>query len=74
MMLIDAKAIVSDVLNRHPSTMRVFIDHGMACIGCVIAPYHTIDEACAEYNLAVEGVMREMAKAIKNASDIELKA
>ncbi|MDE2167282.1 MAG: DUF1858 domain-containing protein [Alphaproteobacteria bacterium] len=69
MIIIDPKATVSDVLNHHPSTMRVFIDHGMACIGCVIAPYHTIEEACAEYNLGVESFVREMAEADESASN-----
>jgi hybrid cluster-associated redox disulfide protein len=68
MMLIDPKATVSDVLNLHPTTMRVFIDHGMACIGCVIAPYHTIAEACAEYNLAAEKFVREMTDALNGSS------
>lgn len=70
-MLIDTTAMVSDVLNRHPSTMRVFIGHGMACIGCVIAPYHTIEDACAEYNLEVDSVMREMRHAVGTAHDVE---
>lgn len=68
MIAIDPKTTVSDVLNRHPPTMRVFIDHGMTCIGCVIAPYHTIEEACAEYNLAVERFMREIALALEDGS------
>lgn len=68
MIVIDPKAAVSDVLNRHPSTIRVFIDHGMACIGCVIAPYHTIEEACAEYNLAVEKFMHEMTDAVADSA------
>lgn len=72
-MLVDAKTMVSDVLNRHPSTMRVFIEHRMACIGCVIAPYHTIEEACAEYNLEVDSIMREMVNTLHNASAIEPK-
>lgn len=72
-MLVDAKTMVSDVLNRHPSTMRVFIDHRMACIGCVIAPYHTIEEACAEYNLEVDAIMREMVGTLHKASAIEPK-
>lgn len=67
MIVIDPKATVSDVLHLHPSTMRVFIDHGMACIGCVIAPYHTIEEACAEYNLGFERFVREMTEADESA-------
>lgn len=68
MIVIDPKTAVGDVLNRHPSTMRVFIDHGMACIGCVIAPYHTVEEACAEYNLTVEKFMHEVAHALNEGS------
>lgn len=68
MIVIDPKATISEVLNRHPSAMRVFIDHGMACIGCVVAPYHTLEEACTEYDLMVEGFLHEMAEATSDGA------
>lgn len=61
---INATVTVDDVLGQHPDAMRVFIDHGMACIGCAVAPYHTIEEACAEYNLPVEEMLRDLAAAM----------
>lgn len=61
----DAHSTISDVLRWHPQTMRVFIDHRMSCIGCAVAPFHTIEEACAEYRLAVEAIMRELADAVE---------
>ena len=60
---IEPTTMVGDILGRHPRAMRIFIDHGMACIGCAVAPYHTIEEACAEYGLSVETVVRELAEA-----------
>lgn len=74
MTVINSNATVDDVLNRHPRTIRVFIDRGMACIGCAIAPYHTIEEACAEYNLTVDSVIREMTDTLSKAEAIEPKA
>ena len=33
---------VDDVMRRWPSTIRVFIDFGMHCVGCPIATFHTV--------------------------------
>lgn len=61
---IGSTTTVGDILERHPRAMRIFIDHRMACIGCAIAPYHTIEEACAEYGVSVDAVVREIAEAV----------
>lgn len=67
MIRIDASTTVGQLLDQHPAAIRLFIDRRMACVGCSIAPYHTIEEACAEYDLPVDGFIRELA-AIANRS------
>jgi hypothetical protein len=37
----------------------------MACVGCAIAPYHTVAEACADYGVAFGRLKRELAAAAK---------
>lgn len=64
---IDPSITVAQLLDRHPEAMRLFIDRRMSCIGCSIAPYHTIEEACGEYDLPIDAVMRELAAAIVRA-------
>jgi len=34
-----------------PATVTVFMTHGMACFGCPVAPFHTVVDACLEYQL-----------------------
>lgn len=51
---------VAQLLDRYPETMRLFINRRMHCIGCSIAPYHTIEAICAEYDLQLDGFMREL--------------
>jgi hybrid cluster-associated redox disulfide protein len=34
-----------------PGTVRVFFAHRTACVGCPIAPFHTVADACAQYRL-----------------------
>lgn len=40
---------LSEIMARWPPTIRVFIDRRMHCVGCPIAPFHTVVEAAAEH-------------------------
>lgn len=60
---IDDPDLPLAVLFRHyPQVAPVFWRRGMACVGCTIAPFHTIADACAEYRLD-EAAFREEVRA-----------
>jgi hybrid cluster-associated redox disulfide protein len=42
---------VDNVMRRWPSTIRVFVDFGMHCVGCPIATFHSVGEACSEHGI-----------------------
>lgn len=46
-----ADMIIADLLARWPETARVFLSFGMACVGCVMAPFGTIADAAAIYRV-----------------------
>ena len=48
-MRIDFDDIVGEVMNAQPATIRVFLDFRMGCVGCPIAAFHTVDDACKEH-------------------------
>jgi len=51
-MLIDVEtACVHDIMTRWPATLAIFIRYRMLCIGCEVAPFHTVADACAEHGL-----------------------
>lgn len=41
--------LVDDVMCRAPDTIRVFIEFKMRCVGCPIACFHTVDDACRQH-------------------------
>jgi hybrid cluster-associated redox disulfide protein len=45
---------VDDVMRRWPATIRVFLDFRMGCVGCPIASFHTVADACSEHGAAPE--------------------
>ena len=48
-MSIEATHTVDDIMRRWPVTIRVFLIHRMRCIGCPIACFHTVEDACREH-------------------------
>ncbi|AUQ52080.1 hybrid cluster protein-associated redox disulfide domain protein (plasmid) [Phaeobacter inhibens] len=50
-----------------PETVRVFMDHDMLCVGCMVSPFHSVSEACAEYHLDEEVFRAALAEAVEAA-------
>ncbi|WP_417741843.1 DUF1858 domain-containing protein [Salipiger sp.] len=47
----DPDLPLADLFALWPEVARAFLDRGMLCPGCPIAPFHTLTEACLEYDL-----------------------
>jgi hybrid cluster-associated redox disulfide protein len=50
-MPIEFDDLVDEVMRSHPATIRVFLDFRMGCVGCPIACFHTVDDACGEHGV-----------------------
>lgn len=42
---------VDDVMRVRPETIRVFLEFKLGCVGCPIATFHTVDDACREHGI-----------------------
>jgi hybrid cluster-associated redox disulfide protein len=54
-MSIGFEDLVDDVMRGSPQTIRIFLEFKMRCVGCPIACFHTVNDACREH-----GVDREL--------------
>jgi hybrid cluster-associated redox disulfide protein len=43
--------LVEDVMSRAPDTIGVFLQFRMRCVGCPIACFHTVADACREHGV-----------------------
>jgi hybrid cluster-associated redox disulfide protein len=50
-MPIDIDDVVGEVMTAWPATIRVFLDFRMGCVGCPIAEFHSVDDACKEHGV-----------------------
>jgi hybrid cluster-associated redox disulfide protein len=51
---------VEEVMTGRPETIRVFLAHRMRCVGCPIASFHTVDDACREHGVDRDGFLRAL--------------
>jgi hybrid cluster-associated redox disulfide protein len=50
-LMIESHLLVGDVMRHWPATIRVFLDFRMSCVGCPIASFHDIEDACREHGV-----------------------
>jgi hybrid cluster-associated redox disulfide protein len=54
---------VAELLAREPRAVRILLGHGMHCVGCAIAPFETLAEVCAIYQVPLEQLLEELRRA-----------
>lgn len=52
--------MVDEVMKVHPATIRVFLDFKFRCVGCPVAAFHTISDACGEHGVDREVFLSEL--------------
>jgi len=60
----DPDLMLDELMQRWPETIPVFVRHKMLCVGCLVTPFHTVIDACAEYGLDPDTFRRELSDAI----------
>lgn len=60
---LTADLSVEEVIRRWPAVARVFVQRRMHCVGCDIAPFETVTEACHIYGQPLAAVLAELREA-----------
>jgi hybrid cluster-associated redox disulfide protein len=50
-------------LQERPETLSVFLENGMHCVGCVMAPFMTVAEAAASHRLDPDELIEDLRAA-----------
>ena len=55
---------ISAILDRWPEVIPIFINHKMACVGCSLADFMTLEDALEIYHLEKEPFIEQIKQAI----------
>jgi hybrid cluster-associated redox disulfide protein len=65
---VSADTNVDDLVSRYPSTVPVFIRHRMVCVGCEVARFETLAEACEIYDKPLEPLLADLNAAVSGST------
>lgn len=65
---ITADAIIDCVVSDHPETVQVFSQLHMHCVGCPVAPFESLADACEIYHVPVERFLAQLRDVIVQSS------
>lgn len=51
---------ISEVIQKHPELVPVFIQHGLGCIGCAMAQFETIEQGATAHGMNVDALMKDL--------------
>ena len=61
--------LVHDVMTDRPETIRVFLDFRMGCVGCPIACFHTVDDACGEHHVDRDAFLKALREVVESRQE-----
>jgi hybrid cluster-associated redox disulfide protein len=65
--LLTTELTVDEVMRQWPPTIRVFLDFSMHCVGCPIAPFHSVEEACREHGIDLAEFFQRLQTAARSS-------
>jgi hybrid cluster-associated redox disulfide protein len=51
---------ISDVIQKYPELIPVFIQHGLGCIGCALANFETIEQGAGAHGMDIDRLMKDL--------------
>ena len=56
---------MDEIMREWPATIGVILDHGMLCVGCPIASFHTVVDAAREHDIPEAELVRDLQAVIE---------
>ena len=63
--MLERTMSIDDVMRVWPQTIRVVLDHRMQCVGCPLARFQTLSDACKEHGVDEDLFLADIRRAIE---------
>jgi hybrid cluster-associated redox disulfide protein len=62
--MITAEMLIGEVVSRYPSTINVFFQHGLGCVGCAVARFENIRQGAMAHGIDVDALIDDLNRAV----------
>ena len=62
---ISKEMTIGDAVREHPETVRVFLAHGLMCVGCAAARFENILQGATAHGIDVDALVTDLNAAVE---------
>ena len=55
---------IGDVVKNYPETVKVFLQHGLMCVGCAVARFENIKDGATAHGIDVDSLINDLNQAV----------
>ncbi len=67
-MAITKEMTIQEVVEKNPETIRVFMEHGLHCIGCAVARFENIEQGAMAHGIDVDTLIKDLNSNLNESS------
>ena len=60
---ITAEMTIGEVLKEYPESLKVFLTHGLMCVGCAVARFENIRQGATAHGINVDALIKDLNEA-----------
>jgi hybrid cluster-associated redox disulfide protein len=62
--VINAEMAIGDVLKKYPESLKVFLSHGLMCVGCAVARFENIRQGATAHGIDVDTLIKDLNEVV----------
>lgn len=70
-MAITKEMPIGEIVQTYPQTVRVFLSHGLMCIGCAAARFENLAQGATAHGIDVDELVKDLNAAIGNGDETQ---
>lgn len=63
-MTITKDMSIAQIVQEYPQTVRVFLSHGLMCIGCAAARFENLEQGAMAHGIDVDALLTDLNAAV----------
>lgn len=64
-MKITKEMNITEVVNKYPQSVEVFMKHGMGCLGCAASRFENIGQGAQAHGIDVDKLLEDLNKSVE---------
>ena len=68
-MTITGDEPIAQVLKDYPQTLRIFLSHGLMCVGCAVARFENIRDGATAHGIDVDALLKDLNAAVEQQAE-----